>query len=100
MLSKADNEFLTRSGKDTPMGELLRRFWMPALLSAELPERDGPQKKIKVLGEDLLAFRDSNGRVGIVEPHCPAPRRQSLLWPQRGVRPALRLPWLEVRLSR
>ena len=71
MLSKADNEFLTRSGKDTPMGELLRRFWMPALLSEELPERDGPPKKIKILGEELLAFRDSNGRVGIVEPHCP-----------------------------
>ena len=77
MLSKADNEFLTRSGKGTPMGELLRRFWMPALLSEELPERDGAQKKIRILGEDLLAFRDTNGRVGIVEPHCPhrgAPR--------------------------
>jgi phthalate 4,5-dioxygenase len=71
MLSKADNEFLTRSGTGTPMGELLRRFWMPALLSSELPERDGPPKKIKVLGEELLAFRDSNGRVGIVEQHCP-----------------------------
>ena len=71
MLSRADNEFLTRSGKGTPMGELLRRFWMPALLSEELGERDGPPKKIKLLGEDLLAFRDSEGRVGIVEPHCP-----------------------------
>ncbi|UYN97578.1 MAG: Rieske 2Fe-2S domain-containing protein [Enhydrobacter sp.] len=71
MLSKEDNEFLTRSGKGTPMGELLRRFWMPALLSEELTERDGPPRKIKVLGEDLLAFRDSDGRVGIVEPHCP-----------------------------
>jgi len=71
MLSKADNEFLTESGKGTPMGELLRRFWMPALLSEELPERDGPVKKIKILGEELLAFRDTNGRVGIVEPHCP-----------------------------
>ncbi len=71
MLSKADNENLTRSGKGTPMGELLRRFWQPALLSAELPERDGPPRKIRILGEDLLAFRDSNGRIGIVEPHCP-----------------------------
>ena len=71
MLSKADNEFLTHTGKNTPMGDLLRRFWMPALLSEELPERDGPPKKIKLLGEDLLAFRDSNGRIGIVEPHCP-----------------------------
>ena len=68
MLSKTDNEFLTRSGKGTPMGELLRRFWQPALLSAELPERDGPPKKIRILGEDLLAFRDTGGNVGIVEP--------------------------------
>jgi phthalate 4,5-dioxygenase len=71
MLSQADNEFLTRSGPGTPMGELLRRFWMPALLSEELPERDGPPKKIRILGEDLLAFRATDGRVGIVEPHCP-----------------------------
>ena len=71
MLSKADNEFLTRSGPGTPMGDLLRRFWMPALLSEELPERDGPPKKIRILGEDLLAFRATDGRVGIVEPHCP-----------------------------
>jgi phenylpropionate dioxygenase-like ring-hydroxylating dioxygenase large terminal subunit len=71
MLSREDNELLTHSGTGTPMGELLRRFWMPALLSAELPERDGPPKKIKILGEDLLAFRDTNGRIGVVEPHCP-----------------------------
>jgi phenylpropionate dioxygenase-like ring-hydroxylating dioxygenase large terminal subunit len=71
MLSHADNIFLTRAGKDSPMGTLLRRFWMPALLSEELPERDGPPKKIRIMGEDLLAFRDSNGRIGIVEPHCP-----------------------------
>ena len=71
MLSKADNEFLTRAGKGTPMGEMLRRFWMPALLCEELPERDGPPKKIRILGEDLLAFRQTDGRVGIVEPHCP-----------------------------
>ena len=71
MLSRADNEFLTRSGAEAPMGQLLRRFWMPALLSAELPERDGPPKKIRIMGEDLLAFRDTNGRIGIIEPHCP-----------------------------
>ena len=67
----ADNAFLTQGGPGTPMGDLLRRFWMPALLSEELPERDGPPKKIRILGEDLLAFRQTDGRVGIVEPHCP-----------------------------
>jgi phthalate 4,5-dioxygenase oxygenase subunit len=71
MLSQADNELLTRSGPGTPMGELLRRFWMPALLSEELAERDGPPKKIKILGEELLAFRTTDGKVGIVEQHCP-----------------------------
>ncbi|MFI4999700.1 MAG: Rieske 2Fe-2S domain-containing protein [Reyranellales bacterium] len=71
MLSKSDNEFLTRSGLGTPMGELLRRFWMPALLSEELSERDGAPKKIKILGEELIAFRATDGKVGIVEPHCP-----------------------------
>ena len=67
----ADNALLTQSGPGTPMGDLMRRFWMPALLSEELPERDGPPKKIRILGEDLLAFRQTDGRVGIVEPHCP-----------------------------
>jgi len=71
MLSKADNDFLTQSGQGTTMGALLRRFWMPALLSEELPERDGPPRKIKIMGEDLLAFRATDGTVGIVEPHCP-----------------------------
>jgi phthalate 4,5-dioxygenase oxygenase subunit len=71
MMSQADNELLTRSDKGTPMGELLRRFWMPALLSEELPERDGPPKKMRILGEELLAFRATDGRVGIVEQHCP-----------------------------
>jgi hypothetical protein len=54
MLSKADNDFLTQSGPGTPMGALLRRFWMPALLSEELPERDGPPKKIKILEHSPL----------------------------------------------
>jgi phenylpropionate dioxygenase-like ring-hydroxylating dioxygenase large terminal subunit len=71
MLSQADNDLLTQSGNGTAMGELLRRFWMPALLSKELPERDGPPRKIKILGEDLLAFRTTDGTVGITEQHCP-----------------------------
>jgi phenylpropionate dioxygenase-like ring-hydroxylating dioxygenase large terminal subunit len=71
MLTVADNAYLTSCAKGTPMGELLRRFWHPALLSAELAEPDGPPRKLRLLGEDLLAFRDTDGRVGIVEPHCP-----------------------------
>lgn len=71
MLTPEDNELLTRTGPATGMGGLLRRYWQPALLSAELPEPDGPPKKLRLLGEDLLAFRDTSGRVGLVEPVCP-----------------------------
>lgn len=71
MLSAEDNELITRSGPDTPAGRLLRQFWVPVLLSEELPEPDCPPKRIKVMGEDLLAFRDSAGRVGVVDPVCP-----------------------------
>ncbi len=71
MLSREDNETLTRTGPGTKMGDYMRRFWQPVLLSRELPMADGAQKRIEVLGEKLLAFRDSNGRVGVVEPRCP-----------------------------
>jgi phthalate 4,5-dioxygenase oxygenase subunit len=70
MLSAADNEMLTRTGTGTPMSELFRRFWMPVLLSRQLPEPDGPPVRVKVLGEQLVAFRDSKGRVGLVDPRC------------------------------
>ena len=78
MLRAEDNRFLTESGAGTPMGELLRRFWLPALLCAELPEPDGPPKKITVMGEELLAFRDTRGIVGIIDQHCP--HRGANLW--------------------
>jgi phenylpropionate dioxygenase-like ring-hydroxylating dioxygenase large terminal subunit len=71
MLTRAQNEMLTRTGPGTPMGALFRRFWMPVLLSRELPERDGPPKRVTLLGEQLIAFRDSRGDVGLVEPRCP-----------------------------
>ncbi|MCW5643103.1 MAG: Rieske 2Fe-2S domain-containing protein [Rhodoferax sp.] len=71
MLSQQDNELLTRTNAGTAMGDMLRHYWTPVLLSRELPEPDCPQKKVKVMGEDLLAFRDTKGRVGLVEPVCP-----------------------------
>ena len=61
MLSRDDNERLTRVGPSTPMGATLRRYWMPALLARELPERDGAPVRVRRLGEDLVAFRDSRG---------------------------------------
>jgi phthalate 4,5-dioxygenase oxygenase subunit len=70
MLSPEANELLTRIGPGTAMGELHRRFWFPALLSSELPAADGPPVRVRLLGEDLVAFRDSAGRVGIVDAFC------------------------------
>src|SRR5215472_16614717 len=71
MLTKAQNETLTRTGPGTAMGALFRRFWVPVLLSRELPEREGPPVRVRLMGEDLIAFRDSEGKVGLVEPRCP-----------------------------
>jgi phenylpropionate dioxygenase-like ring-hydroxylating dioxygenase large terminal subunit len=71
MLSAADNAFLTQTGPDTPMGQYFRRFWLPVLLSEEVPRPDGPPVRVKALGEDWVAFRDTQGRVGVVDPRCP-----------------------------
>jgi phenylpropionate dioxygenase-like ring-hydroxylating dioxygenase large terminal subunit len=69
MLSSADNELLTRTGAGTPMGDYFRRFWQPVALSRELAV-DGAPIRVQVMGECLLAFRDTQGRVGLVEPQC------------------------------
>ena len=69
-LSEAENERLTRVGPGTPMGEVFRRYWIPACLSEEVPERDGPPVRVRLLGEDLIAFRDTNGVVGLVDAYC------------------------------
>jgi phthalate 4,5-dioxygenase oxygenase subunit len=71
MLSPEDNARITRVGSGTPMGTVLRRYWHPALLSRELPEADGPPLRVRLLGEDLIAFRDTNGKVGLVDAFCP-----------------------------
>ena len=71
MLSREDNELLCRVGRGTPMGNLIREYWIPALISAELPEPDGPPMRVRLLGENLIAFRVTSGKVGLVENHCP-----------------------------
>jgi phthalate 4,5-dioxygenase len=63
-------ETLVHTGPDTPMGRLMRRYWVPALLSEELAESDSPPVRVKLLGERLLAFRDSEGRVGLIDEFC------------------------------
>jgi phthalate 4,5-dioxygenase len=64
-----ENEILSRTARDSPMGALLRRYWLPALLSREL-EADGAPVRVRLLGQDLVAFRDTNGRVGLLGEHC------------------------------
>ncbi|HEX6212990.1 MAG TPA: Rieske 2Fe-2S domain-containing protein [Methylomirabilota bacterium] len=79
MLSREDNERLTRVGRSTPMGTTMRRYWIPALLARELPEPDGPPVRVRLLGEDLVAFRDTRGRIGLLDEFCPH-RRASLFF--------------------
>jgi nitrite reductase/ring-hydroxylating ferredoxin subunit len=64
----AEDQELTRVGPDTPCGEYLRRFWQPVILASEL--QDLP-RRLRILGEDLIAFRDKSGAIGLVEPYCP-----------------------------
>jgi phthalate 4,5-dioxygenase oxygenase subunit len=77
MLSREDNELLCRVEGDAPMGRLMRSHWIPACLSEEVVERDGTPVRVRLLGEELVAFRDSEGRLGVVDEHCPH-RRASL----------------------
>ena len=71
MFTEQDNEDLTRVGPGTLMGDLMRRFWMPFLLPEELPGPDCPPIRTRLMGEDLVAFRDTNGRLGLLDRYCP-----------------------------
>jgi phthalate 4,5-dioxygenase oxygenase subunit len=71
MLTPQENERLTRVGPGTIMGETFRRYWIPALLSEELSEPDGAPVRVRLLCEDLVAFRDTAGNVGLVDAFCP-----------------------------
>jgi phthalate 4,5-dioxygenase len=79
MLNKQENEKLSRVEGDAPMGQYVRRFWMPFLQSSDLPALDCEPVRVRLLGEDLLAFRDTSGQVGLIDPHC-AHRRADLFY--------------------
>jgi phthalate 4,5-dioxygenase oxygenase subunit len=76
MLTREENELLCRVGPEAPMGKMMRRYWIPALMSSDL-EAGGDPKRVRLLGEDLVAFRDDRGRVGLLDELCPH-RRASL----------------------
>lgn len=79
MLTAEENALLTRVEGDAPMGRLMRAHWVPALLSEEVAEPDGKPVRVRVLGEKLVAFRDTEGRVGVLDELCPH-RRASLVY--------------------
>ena len=88
MTTREQNDFLTQTGPGTPMGNLFRRYWIPALLSAEVPEPDCPPVRVKLLCERLLAFRDLEGRVGVIDEFCA--HRGVSLWFGRNEENGLR----------
>ena len=66
-----ENDLLCRVEGEAPMGAIMRRHWLPALLTEEVPEPDGDPVRVRLLGEDLVAFRDSSGKVGLIGEFCP-----------------------------
>jgi phthalate 4,5-dioxygenase len=70
MLSAENNELLTRTNAGTPMGELLRRFWVPIAKIDEVGEPDCVPVRVTIMGEDLIIFRDTSGRVGVIDAYC------------------------------
>src|SRR3954464_13142209 len=71
MLSIQDNETLCHVSKGTPMGDLMREYWIPAVRSDELPSPDCPPMRLRLLGENLIAFRTTSGKVGVMQNSCP-----------------------------
>ena len=88
MLRREINELLTQTGPGTRMGDLFRRYWMPALLAEELPENDAPPVRVKILSERLIALRDSEGRYGLMDEFCA--HRGVSLWFGRNEEGGLR----------
>jgi phthalate 4,5-dioxygenase oxygenase subunit len=78
MLTAEENDLLCRVEGDAPMGQLMRRHWVPVCMSEEVAEPDGAPVRARALGEDLAVFRDTDGRVGVVDEYCPH-RRASLV---------------------
>ena len=91
MMTAEQNALLTETGPGAPMGELFRRYWIPALLAEELPGPDCPPVRVRLLSERLIAFRDSAGRVGLMDEFCA--HRGISLWFGRNEEGGLRCPY-------
>src|SRR5258706_10838817 len=91
MLRQEQSNRLPQTGPGTPMGQLFRCSWQPVLLAEELPENDCPPVRVKILSERLLAFRDSQGRLGLIDEFCA--HRGVSLWFARNEEGGLRCPY-------
>ena len=91
MLRKEQSDLLTQTGPGTPMGRMFRSYWIPALLAGELPENDCPPVRVKLLSERLIAFRDSQNRLGLIDEFCA--HRGVSLWFGRNEENGLRCPY-------
>ncbi len=91
MTTRALNDFLTQTGPGTPMGDLFRRYWIPALGAQEVGAPDSPPVRVKLLSERLLAFRDTQGRAGVIDEFCA--HRGVSLWFGRNEENGLRCPY-------
>lgn len=91
MIKAESNEFLTQSGPGTPMGDLFRRYWIPALLASELPGPDCPPVRVSLLSERLIAFKDTDGKIGLMDEFCA--HRGVSLWFGRNEEGGLRCPY-------
>jgi phthalate 4,5-dioxygenase oxygenase subunit len=91
MLTSQDNELLCRTGPGTPMGDLMRRYWVPFIYSSELPEADCSPVRVRLFSERLLAFRDSSGQIGLIDEFCA--HRGVSLWFGRNEEGGLRCPY-------
>src|ERR1700686_3050748 len=91
MTTREKNDFLTLTGPATPMGDTMRRYWIPALLSSEIAQPDCPPVRVKLLGERLIAWRDTQGCVGVMDEFCA--HRGVSLWFGRNEENGLRCPY-------
>jgi len=91
MLKQEQNDFVCQTGPGTPMGTLFRSYWLPVLMADELPENECPPVRVKILSERLLAFRDTEGKYGLIDEFCA--HRGVSLWFGRNEENGLRCPY-------
>ena len=99
MLTAEENEMLTRVGPGTPAGELLRRYWHPVAIAADLTP-ENPTKFVRILGEDLVLFVTPKGEPGLLHDRCSHRGVVAVLWPCRRAGPRVRLSRLALRHRR